>query len=141
MSEALIKRLDEVHRGTLVLVQRFSQEDFNRKAPAAEWSVKDLFAHLTLWNREALAALESTAGEAPLNPAPPCRGIPAGGGAPTLRKVMEEFRNSEHALVGHIGRGKRRDAERIARYVEDVIRHYQSHQNDLRIFVNSLRPH
>jgi hypothetical protein len=85
--------------------------------------------------------MEDAGNEAPRTPAYACREVPAEHGTLSLSKVMEEFRNAQHAIVLHIERSKRQDSERISSHVTGVIRHYQTHQNDLSVLVNSLRPH
>ncbi len=132
----LTQRLSEVHRETLAMVQTFGKEDFERKAPAAEWSAIDLFAHLADWNREAAAAIGHGAG-ARLPDLGGCREVPASGKS-GLARVMESLRSSlEAVLKAYVKAPSGTGAEAVS----NVIRHYQTHQNDLKVLVGSLRPH
>jgi hypothetical protein len=142
----LVRRLSHVHRETLAMVQKFSKEDFEKKAPAAEWSARDMFAHLAHWNREATQligrqkALDSSA--ATLQE---CHDVPLAS-EPSLARVMEDFRASLEAMVRAYGKTPPAKvdpgtAETNADAIASIIRHYQTHQNDLKILLSSFRPH
>ena len=143
----LIRRLSHVHREALVTVQKFTKEDFERKAPAEEWSAKDLFAHLAAWNREArqyIGGLNANGSPALQD----CREVPAAGAERPLNlaKVMADFRSSLDAIVTAFEKTPAAkvdpDAAEISSgTVTKVIRHYQVHQNDLNALVGSFRPH
>lgn len=135
MSKAeLLRRLNDVHRGTLLLVQTFSKEDFDRKAPAAAWTALDLFAHLSSWNRDAGEALAQG------RPVPECRISPPSADTPrALPKVMDEFRKSFDSLLSVSRRTPANPATHAV--LDQSIRHYQIHQNDLNALIASFRPH
>jgi hypothetical protein len=132
MSKAeLVRRLNQVHRETLVMVQKFSKEDFDRKAPAASWTARDLFVHLASWNREARQALAEG------RQVPECGGLQTE--ALTLSKAMDAFRQSHDSLVSGFQHTPANPESTAV--LEQTIRHYQIHHNDLNVLIASFRPH
>jgi hypothetical protein len=140
----LLQRLNQAHREILLLVQGFSQQDFDRKAPAASWSAKDVFAHLARTNRLMLRTIEAM-NSGPVFAAPPappdCTEIPTDGGGLSLAKTMDEFRVSQRAIVTMLGRAGTEQVAKSAGYLNFIVRHYQIHQNDLKVLAGSFRPH
>ncbi len=137
MSKAeLIRRLNQAHRETLMLVQEFSRQDFDKKAPGAAWSAKDVFAHLARWNRDARQALSKH------SPLGQCGEMPVIGDDRPLPKVMDDLRQSLETLLAAFGTAPtlQKDASSGA-VIESVVRHYQTHQNDLKLLIGSFRPH
>lgn len=129
----MLRRLNDVHRETLILVQKFSKEDFAKKAAGASWTALDLFAHLAAWNQEAKEALAQGI------PVQECRQMSAETGKHALATVMTDFRHSYDSLAATLRRtpGSAGPGE----VLDNAIRHYQTHQNDLKALIASFRPH
>jgi uncharacterized protein (TIGR03083 family) len=141
----LVRQLSAVHRETIAMVQKLSKEDFEKKAPAAEWSARDLFAHLAHWNREATGLIGTGSPAGTEKDVLGCHDIPPAAEL-GLAKVMEAFRSSLEGMIRAYGKAPSaridpHGADASSATIASIIRHYQKHQNDLKILLSSFRPH
>lgn len=66
----LLNRLQEEYRGWEAFLDQIGPTRMDQPGVAAHWSVKDIVAHLTGWNRWLVARLEAAGRRAP-EPSPP----------------------------------------------------------------------
>jgi hypothetical protein len=149
----LIHQLNTEHRTLLLLLQPFSQDDFEQPA-AGHWTTKDVCAHLAFWNWEAKQAIEQTlrderpvmmldVNDAEINQREweKSRAVP-------LPKVMDDFRRSQKALVAQLQRMSEADIHKATAHfsgdhknanaawiIGGIIEHYQEHTQAIKTWL------